>query len=263
MNVEYTSEGIYLPQIDLWLDNTSGSETTWMSHGHADHARGQHRFAIATPQTAQVFHHRWGGYSDPHFRILDLGESMEFRGARLTAYPASHIVGAAQLLVEYGGERLVYTGDIKLRQPLCGMTTEIVPCDHLIIESTFGLPVYRFLNRDQARERIVNFAQECLADGDTPVFIGYALGRGQEIVHTLCQAGVPTAVHGAIAALLPVYERVGYEFAGWQPYRARAVEGKALVVVPSFPSFRSVLEAKGTRYRLAYVSGWAMLDNAR
>ena len=60
---------------------------------------------------------------------------MEWRGATLTAYPASHILGAAQLLIEYRGERIVYTGDIKLREPICGATTEIVavrPADYRI-----------------------------------------------------------------------------------------------------------------------------------
>ncbi len=185
---------------------------------------------------------------------------MEWNGARLTAFPASHIVGAAQLLIELDGERLVYTGDIKLRSPICGATTEIVPCDRLIIESTFGLPIYHFLNRDQARERIVAFAQSCLEDNVTPVFIGYALGRGQEIVHVLCEAGVPTAVHGSIARLIPRYEEAGYAFPCWVPYLAKETAGKALVVVPTF---RAKLEASGKNIRLAYVSGWAGLDNAR
>ena len=46
-------------------------------------------------------------------------------GRALTAWPASHIVGAAQLLIEYRGERIVYTGDIKLRPPICGAVTQI------------------------------------------------------------------------------------------------------------------------------------------
>ena len=54
------------------------------------------------------------------------GESMEWRGATLTAYPASHIVGAAQLLIEFRGERIVYTGDIKLREPICGVPHRVV-----------------------------------------------------------------------------------------------------------------------------------------
>ncbi len=263
MEVEFRSTGIYLPEIDLWLDNTEGCASTWISHGHSDHARGCHGIAIGTPTTLRIYRMRlWkpDDLPEPEMRSLAFGASMPWNGATLTAFPASHILGAAQLLIEHRGQRLVYTGDIKLRPPLCGDTTEAVPCDRLIVESTFGLPIYRLLDRDAAVEQIVGFAQRCLEEGTVPAFIGYPLGRGQEIVHTLCQAGIRTAVHGAIAKFIPVYQEHGYAFPGWEPYDSQSTFGKALVVVPSHGN---VLEASGKNIRLAYVSGWAALDNAR
>ncbi len=218
---------------------------------------------IGTPITLRFYRMRlWMNETDvePVQRALPFGEGMDWNGARLTSFPASHILGAAQLLIEYKNERLVYTGDIKLRQPLAGETTQPLQCDRLIIESTFGLPIYKLLDREAAVSAIVRFARECLAEGLTPVFIGYALGRGQEIVHVLCEAGIPTAVHGAIAKFIPVYEECGYRFAGWQPYEAKATTGKALVVVPSHGA---ALETSSKNIRVAYVSGWAALDNAR
>lgn len=197
---------------------------------------------------------------EPILRPLEFGESMAWNGAELTAYPAGHILGAAQLLIEYHGERLVYTGDMKVRQPLCGDTAVPIPCHRLIIETTFGLPIYHLLTRDDAAERIVRFARLCLEESSVPAFIGYPLGRGQEIVHVLCQAGIRTSVHGAIAKFLPVYEEAGYGFPGWEPYEASATAGKALVVVPTHGA---ALEASGKNIRLAYVSGWAALANAR
>ncbi|HEX4168688.1 MAG TPA: hypothetical protein VHZ55_24760 [Bryobacteraceae bacterium] len=261
--MEFRESGIYLPAIDLWLDNTEPCEATWISHGHSDHARGCHGQVIGTATTIRFYRMRlWleEGQVEPETIPLNFGESIDWNGARLTAYPASHILGAAQLLIEFGDERLVYTGDIKLRQPLCGDTTQAIPCDRLIIESTFGLPIYKLLGRDEAVERITGFARRCLADGVTPAFIGYPLGRGQEIVHVLCQAGIKTAVHGAIAKFISTYEESGYDFSGWEPYDARAIAGKALVVVPAHGS---ALEATGKNVRVAYVSGWAALDNAR
>ncbi len=263
MRVEYRSTGIYLPEIDLWLDNTEPCAATWISHGHSDHARGCHGRVIGTSITLRFYRMRlWLGESDeePEIIPLDFHEQMEWNGAQLTAYPASHILGAAQLLVEYRNERLVYTGDIKLRPPLCGETTKPVACDQLIIESTFGLPIYRLMGREQAISQIVRFASECLLDRVSPIFIGYPLGRGQEIAYVLCQAGITTSVHGAIAKFIPVYEGSGYAFPGWEPYDTRAVSGKALVVVPTHGK---VLEASGKNVRMAYVSGWAALDNAR
>jgi Cft2 family RNA processing exonuclease len=263
VQVEFRDTGIFLPEIELWLDNTEPCPATWISHGHSDHARGCHGKVIGTPATLRIYRMRlWlsEGEQDPEPLPLDFGQSIEWNGARLTAYPAGHILGAAQLLIEFRNERLVYTGDIKLRPPLCGDATQVVPCDRLIIESTFGLPIYRLLHREEAVARITRFAQDCLKHGETPAFIGYPLGRGQEIVHVLCQAGFRTAVHGAIAKFIPVYEDHGYAFPNWEPYDAKATAGKALVVVPAHGN---VLEASGKNVRLAYVSGWAALDNAR
>ncbi len=263
MQVDFRETGIYLPEIDLWLDNTEPCAATWISHGHSDHARGCHGKAIGTLTTLRFYHMRLGledGQQEPTLIPLEFGETMEWNGAALTAFPASHILGAAQLLVEYQGERLVYTGDIKLRPPLCGETTEPVACNRLIIESTFGLPIYQLLTREEAAAKIVRFARTCLTDKIIPAFVGYPLGRGQEIVHVLCQAGIQTSVHGAIAKFIPSYEERGYSFPGWEPYDAKATAGRALVVVPTHGS---VLEASGKNIRMAYVSGWAAIDNAR
>ena len=122
MDIRFTPRGIYLPAIDLWLDPQERCENSWISHGHSDHARGLHCTVIATPETLRVYRVRWPEEEQvPQvLQPLAYGESMEWRGARLTAYPASHIVGAAQLLIEFQGERIVYTGDIKLRDPICG-----------------------------------------------------------------------------------------------------------------------------------------------
>jgi Cft2 family RNA processing exonuclease len=262
VEIQFTPQGIYLPEISLWLDPREQCGHSWVSHGHSDHACGLHSTVIATPETLRVYRIRWPEDTETPQRLCPLpyGESMEFRGAVLTAFPASHILGAAQLLIEYRGERIVYTGDIKLREPICGVATTVIPCDRLIVESTFGLPIYHFLPREAARERIVAFARECLDDGITPVFAGYPLGRGQEIAHVLCEAGIPTGIHGSIARLLRVYQDAGFGFPGWSPYDARQTAGKALVIVPEF---RAMLEASGKNMRVAYVSGWAALDNAR
>ena len=263
MQVQFTESGIYLPEIDLWLDNTQACKATWISHAHSDHARGCHGQVIGTAATLRIYRMRLfveDGQREPDMNPLDFGQSMDFNNARLTAYPASHILGAAQLLVEFNGERLVYTGDIKLRAPLAGDITQVVACNHLIIESTFGLPIYKLLSRDEAARRIVHFANECLEAGEIPAFTGYPLGRGQEIVHVLSNAGFRTAVHGAIAKYIPVYEDHGFTFPGWEAYDAKALSGKALVVVPGHTE---VLKAGGKNVRQAYVSGWAALDNAR
>jgi Cft2 family RNA processing exonuclease len=186
------------------------------------------------------------------------GEPWELGPATLTAFPAAHILGASLVLVEHEGHRLVYTGDVKLRAPLCGAPTRMPPCDTLIIESTFGLPLFQFIDREVAAERITTFAAECLARRELPVFLGYPLGRGQELAHVLAQAGIATSVHGAIAKFFPIYEAQGHGFGAWSPYdREASLAQHALVTVPGHAKH---LPANA---RVAAVSGWASLHNAR
>lgn len=262
MNIEFSPAGFHLPALDLWLDarEPATSGVAWISHAHGDHARTGHTSVYGSEHTISLFRRR---YDDPVAQTTPMPWRQPLdlpNGARLTAFPAGHILGAAQLLIEHKNERLVYTGDIKLKTPLLGDATEIVRCDHLIIESTFGLPIFRFLSREDATARILHFALECLADKVTPCFLGYPLGRGQEIVYALTNAGIPTAVHGAIARLIPVYESAGYAFPAWTYYDARDIRDKALVVPPGF---RATIQASPVDTRIAYVSGWALLDNAR
>src|SRR3954447_16889287 len=101
---------MHLPALDLWLDPDGGKPVAFLSHAHADHAKGDHGETFCSEATGELYRFRGGALS--HIRPLAWGEAIEHRGARLSLHPAGHILGAAQLLVEHGGERLVYTGDL-------------------------------------------------------------------------------------------------------------------------------------------------------
>jgi Cft2 family RNA processing exonuclease len=261
LTVQFSAEGTRIPELDFWLDPRIPVEHAWFSHAHSDHASGRPGNVFATTATFELYRLRWPEATDTAQLLhpIDFGQPWEFRGATLTAWPAGHIVGAAQLAVEKDGYRVVYTGDLKLKPPICGRTTQVVCCQRLIVESTFGLPIYHFLDEQEGRRRILQFAREALADSATPVFLGYPLGRGQEIAHVLAMGGIPVSLHGAMHKFLPTYEAEGYAFPGVEPYRAQANRERALVVVPGM---RDYLEARG-EVRVAYVSGWAALANAR
>lgn len=261
MRVEFTGRGIHLADLDLWLDPRDGRRRAWISHAHCNYANPVHREVYATAETMELYRRRQGeALAGAVLHAVRYGQAWELAGARLTAWPAAHVLGAAQLLVEYRGRRLLYTGDIKLRPPLCGRATEIVPADRLIIEATFGLPVFHFLTREQARERMVAFARGTFEEGRRPVLLAHELGPAQEVAHVLCQAGVPVAVHEAAARYLPLYAEAGFAAPGSVRWNDGPPPDAALILPPRF---RASPALRGVRTRIAYVSGWAALDNAR
>ncbi len=95
LRVEYR-DGLYLPDLDLWLDADGPRERCVISHGHSDHI-AEHRSIIATPETARIFRHRRG---DARMQTLAYGERCDFGQFALTFFPAGHCLGSAQVLVE-------------------------------------------------------------------------------------------------------------------------------------------------------------------
>lgn len=261
MRVEFAAQGIYLADLDLWLDPREPCGRAWISHAHRDHAGCVHREVYATAETLEFYRIRHGqALEGAALRPVPYGQAWELAGARLTAFPSAHVLGAAQLLIEHRSQRLLYSGDIKLREPLCGRATEIVQADRLIVESTFGLPVFHFLTREQARTRIVSFAREAFQDGCRPMFLAHELGRAQEIAYVLCQAGVPVALHETAARYLAAYANAGFPAPGCVLWNGD-VPPQAALIVP--PRLRAAVALRGLRLRIALVSGWAALDNAR
>ena len=68
------------------------------------------------------------------------GERIEIGDVAVTLVPAGHVLGSAQVVIEWKGARAVVSGDYKRSaDPTCP-AFELVPCDLFITEATFALP---------------------------------------------------------------------------------------------------------------------------
>jgi Cft2 family RNA processing exonuclease len=261
LDVQHSADGLYLPGLDLWLDPHTPKPRAVISHAHSDHI-GDHGAIIATPATARLTRHRRGATIDA--TMLEYGEALEAERFRLTFYPAGHCLGSAQTLVEdkASGERLVYTGDYKLRPNPTAADAVIVPCDTLISESTFGHPRYLFPPDAVTEAELKRQVDAALAEGAVPVVLAYALGKGQEALALLLREGYRVSVHGAIRNIVDIYEEFGVGFgAGYEPYLRGQLAGKVLLAPPNIrkqPMLTNIAQR-----RVIYLSGWGMDKNAK
>ena len=86
---------------------------------------------------------RYGELAGGSLQPAGYGELVALDGVSLRLVPAGHVLGSAQLVIEYSGCRVVVSGDYKRRpDPTCP-PFEPQPCDLFITEATFGLPVFR------------------------------------------------------------------------------------------------------------------------
>lgn len=260
MRVAVRPEGLHLPDLDLFLDPAVAIPRAVLSHGHADHARALAGRVHATPETIAVARLRLG---DTEYVPHAYGEPFELTApdgstARVTLLPSGHVLGAALVLVEHRDQRLLYTGDVKLHASRTCAPAEIASADTLVTEATFALPVFRFPPVPELEQRIVAEARRSLDDGEIPVFLGYALGKGPEIAKILQDAGIRVMLHGAVHRMVEVYRRFGVDYPDAAPYERGKVERCALIVPPSartHPMLRAI-----RRKRVIAVTGWALLD---
>jgi len=56
--------------------------------------------------------------------------------------PAGHVLGSAQIVIEWRGRRAVISGDYKRSSDPTNSPFELVPCDLFVTEATFALPVF-------------------------------------------------------------------------------------------------------------------------
>jgi putative mRNA 3-end processing factor len=256
LRVEYR-EGLYLPDLDLWLDADGERDRCVISHAHSDHIAG-HRSIVSTPETARIFRHRVG---DTEVTTQAYGERRDYGRYGLTFYPAGHCLGSAQILVEADGERLVYTGDIKLRPNVAAEDAVIVPCDTLVMESTFGEAQYVFPPDVVTNDRLYAAVDRALSDDRVPVVLAYALGKGQEALEILLRRGYRVTLHGSVWNVAEIYRELGVEFSGpYERYDREHLRGRVLIAPPGCRRQPMVLNIE--RRYVVMLTGWALSKSA-
>ena len=127
--LKVTPRGLYCAPGDFYIDPHRPVGRAVVTHGHADHARPGNRAVLATPETLAIMRKRYGKDAGLSLDELPYGETRSIGGVAVTLRPAGHVLGSAQVVLEWQGSRVVVSGDYKRREdPTCA-PFEVVPCD--------------------------------------------------------------------------------------------------------------------------------------
>jgi putative mRNA 3-end processing factor len=229
-----------------------------ITHAHSDHARPGHRAVLASADTLALMRARLGeGRAGETQQALDWGETLHIGEVQVWLQPAGHVLGSAQVAMEYHGARAVVSGDYKrTADPTCAGFVPI-PCDVFVTEATFALPVFRHPPPSQEIDRLI--ASVALFPDRTHVVGCYALGKCQRLIALLRQAGwdAPIWLHGALASLCQVYEARGVTLGDLRPATAAAKAALVGAIVLAPPG--AVADRWARRLAdpvVAMASGW-------
>jgi len=121
------------------------------------------------------------------------------RGWRARFQNAGHILGAASLLLEVGGRRILFSGDLgRTDDPLMNPPEPPPQADTVLIESTYG-------NRQHPPGKLFGelgpLLQKLAKRGGVAVVPVFAVGRAQAVLHTIAQLKAA----GELPRSLPIF----------------------------------------------------------
>ena len=228
-------DGLFCEPGGFYIDPLRPVARAIITHAHADHARPGHDAVLASPETLALMDVRMGqGRAGAVQQALKYGQPITIGEVRVWMQPAGHVLGSAQVAMEWRGSRAVVSGDYKRQpDPTC-LPFIPIPCDVFVTEATFALPVFR---HPPAEDEIAKLLDSVALFPDRTHVVGaYALGKAQRVNALLRQAGWdrPIYLHGAQIPLCQAYERLGIPLGELLPATVAAKDSLkgAIVIAP-------------------------------
>jgi len=260
--LEFRPSGIFCKPGQFYIDPWLPVDKALITHGHADHARWGMKSYLCHHYTVPILQSRIS--ADINVQGVGYNEPIYINGVKVTFHPAGHIIGSAQIRLEYKGKVTVVTGDYKLQNDGISTPFESVKCHELITESTFGLPIYNWSPVEILNEQIQQWALDNIKQGKTPIFIGYSLGKAQRLLQALKDVA-PIHVHYSIDKLNKAYQSLGIDLAPYAIADLKAdlktLQNKIIILPPSLVDNVTVKKIPHQVY--AICSGWMQVRGAR
>ncbi|MEW6020740.1 MAG: ligase-associated DNA damage response exonuclease [Pseudomonadota bacterium] len=254
-------EGLYCVPGGFYIDPWRPVERAVITHAHGDHARYGHGRYLTAASGVHVLRSRLG---DIAVDGLEYGETVVHNGVTISLHPAGHVLGSAQVRMEYGGEVWVASGDYKIEPDKTCAPFEPVRCHTFITESTFGLPIYRWAPEQSIFDDMNRWWRKNAEEGRCSVVFGYSFGKAQRILSGLDPSIGPIVCHGAVEPLNRVYREGGIELPPTLMVSdvSKADLKQSIVVAPPSASGSPWMKRFGD-YSDAFASGWMQLRGAR
>ncbi|WP_299015890.1 ligase-associated DNA damage response exonuclease [uncultured Polaribacter sp.] len=260
--IKFTKKGIYCIPGKFYLDPWYPVDYAVISHGHADHSRWGNKHYLCQNDSKAIIKHRLG--QDISIESLAYNEPKNINGVQVSFFPAGHIIGSAQIRLEYKGYVVVFSGDYKTQSDF--LTTPFAPvkCHTFITESTFGLPVYKWKTEQELQTEIQDWVLQNQQNNRTSVFLGYSLGKAQRMM-SLLDGVADIYVHNAINHLNNAITNSGIALPKTTlltpDFKKAAIQNKIVILPPALLGSKMLKRIPNAA--TAICSGWMHIRGNR
>jgi len=223
---------------------SSSGDLNIVSHAHSDHVNKKLEKAVCSKLTAQILRKRFD---------MDV-KRQKHESVKLIN--SGHILGSSAALID---NQTLYTGDVSTRKTAYLDGFQPVKAQKLIIESTYGIPAYRFPDQKQIEAQITDWVK----DTEKPLILfAYSLGKAQKIQHIVQNACDRDIIaHGAVKKMNDVIESstdLNFRAKSYKENK-KVLDQNGILIAPSRSARADWIQklVKKTGAKKAGFSGWA------
>ncbi len=229
------------------MDNTKG-DISFISHAHSDHVKKKViNKVIASKETLHI-----SGI---------VGKKVSLKEVKL--FDAGHVVGARQISISLDGQRVGYTGDMRLKRGIFNEKAEIMDVDELYIDGTYADPAFRFKDPFEVYDDILKWVN---SNNDKIIIFGaYPIGKTQELVKVFNEGGITPVLHAKNYEYTKKYIELGISLdaiKGGSEEASDAMRDGAVLIVPNnaltYKIKRGLSIVYGKEVLFAKATGWAL-----
>ena len=258
--LKMTDIGLFCEPGNFYIDPLNPCDTAVITHAHADHARAGMNNYICTPETASIMRSR----IDQNLSIKETKYNQSLRLGKTTVsfHSAGHVLGSAQIKIQFNKKTAVITGDYKRAfDPTCP-SFDLQKCDIFVSEATFANPKYIWPPFNDEIEKIYKWYEHNYKNKINSIIYCYSLGKSQRLIKTIKEAyNIPVYAHQAIRTINKIYMNHGISNLETKTISKNKSFLPGLIVIP--PGARKSKHIKHLiPNKTAMCSGWA-LNNYR
>ena len=232
--LKISKPGLYVIPAFAHIDPVRAVDTAIITHGHADHARAGHGHVIATPETLAIMSTRYGSNFAGRQTALPYNQHFRLGDVSVKLIPAGHVLGSAQIVLEYANTKIIAAGDYKRRRDPTCEPFQVEQCDVFITEATFGLPVFAHPDPETQIKKLLEIQH--LFPERSIIIAAYSLGKAQRLIALLREADYDETIfiHGAMKKLCELYTSFGIELGRLQTTPIGKIDNQQISLANKF-----------------------------
>jgi len=189
--------GVHIGGTEIWCDARRAREVCFVSCAHAVEA-SRHGQLIATQITLDLLSRADKKFQPQSQLAVPYGRPFTLGTRRLELVRSGHSVGSASLLLDSGGQRILYAGPVNPAGGGLGDTADLRAADTLIIAARYGHVGLAFAPVDQVAAAVIDFVRDVHESGGLAVLLVTSPSKGFDVAHRLSREKIQVIAHRTI-----------------------------------------------------------------